>query len=144
MNTLESWVLKKVPYFLVPNLLYNDLYVTPAYIKDLCLKNISLLHTVKGIKNLCIITCCTEWYICSIGLFCFFKIFIHLFMRGTARERGRNTGWGRSRLPARSLMWDSILDSGIMPWAKGRCSTTEPSRHSNKYFLVHAYKIFYY
>ena len=35
-------------------------------------------------------------------------------MRDTERERGRDIGRGRSRLPARSLMWDLILDPGIM------------------------------
>ena len=33
------------------------------------------------------------------------------------RERGRDTGRGRSRLQAGSPMWDSR----IMPWATGRC-----------------------
>ena len=32
---------------------------------------------------------------------------IYLFMRD--RERGRDIGRGRSRLPTRSQMWDSIL-----------------------------------
>ena len=49
-------------------------------------------------------------------------------MRDT--QRGRGIGRGRSRLPAGSLMRDSIPG----PWdpnlgAKGRCSTTEPPRH---------------
>ena len=35
-------------------------------------------------------------------------------------ERGRDTGSGRSRLHARSPMWDSIRDSRITPWAQGR------------------------
>ena len=39
-------------------------------------------------------------------LLLFFKDFIYLFMRDT--ERGRDTGIGRSRLPTRRLMWDSI------------------------------------
>ena len=34
------------------------------------------------------------------------------------RERGRGTGRGRSRLPTRSLMWDSILDPEIRPGPK--------------------------
>ena len=40
----------------------------------------------------------------------FFKDFIYLFMRDTQREkeRGRDIGRGRSKLHARSLMWDSI------------------------------------
>ena len=36
----------------------------------------------------------------------FFKGFIHLFMRDT--QKGRDTGRVRSKLPAKSLMWDSI------------------------------------
>ena len=44
------------------------------------------------------------------------------------RERGRVIGRGRSRLLTGSLMQDSIPGSRIMPWAKGRCSTTEPPR----------------
>ena len=40
----------------------------------------------------------------------FFKDFIYLFMRihREERERGRDTGRGRSRLQAGSPMWDSI------------------------------------
>ena len=57
----------------------------------------------------------------------FFKRdFIHLFMRD--RERGRDIGRGRSRLHARSQMWDSIPDPRIMTWAEGRHPTAEPSR----------------
>ena len=41
----------------------------------------------------------------KIGLFFFFKIY--LFMRDTERE-ARDTSGERSRLPARSPMWDSI------------------------------------
>ena len=43
----------------------------------------------------------------------FFKYFIYLFMRDTQREA--ETGRGRSRLPARSQLWDLILDPGITP-----------------------------
>ena len=43
-------------------------------------------------------------------------------MRDTQRERGRDTGGGRSRLYAGSPMWDSIPG----PRAEGRCSTAEP------------------
>ena len=43
----------------------------------------------------------------------FFKDFIHLFMRDT--ERGRDMDRGRSRLPARSPMWDLISGQGSCP-----------------------------
>ena len=48
-------------------------------------------------------------------------------MRDTERERqrGRDTGRGRSRLPAESPM----RDSRITLWTKGRRSTAEPPRH---------------
>ena len=65
------------------------------------------------------------------NIVCFFKDFIHLFMRDThterERERGRDTGRGRSRLHAGSLMWDSI--PGLQDRALGqrqvlnRCAT---------------------
>ena len=55
----------------------------------------------------------------SLFLF-FFKDFIHSFMRDI--QRGRDTGRGRSRLPARTRS----QDPRITPWAKGRCSTTGP------------------
>ena len=55
--------------------------------------------------------------------FYFFKDFfkIYLFMRHTERERGRDTGRGRCRFHARSLMRDSIL--GLQDQALGwrRC-----------------------
>ena len=48
----------------------------------------------------------------------FLKIFIYLFMRDTERERGRDTGRGRSRLHAGSLMWDS--NPGLQDHALGQ------------------------
>ena len=64
---------------------------------------------------------------------------MYLFMRDThreemrererERERGRDMGRGRSRLPARSTMWDSILGPGITLRAKSRHPTPEPPRH---------------
>ena len=54
-------------------------------------------------------------------IFLFFKNI--LFIHGRHRERQRHRK-RRSRLPARSPMWDLVLDP--RPWAKGRCSTTEP------------------
>ena len=47
----------------------------------------------------------------------FFKDFIYLFMKETERERGRDTGRGRSRLHAGSPMWDSIL--GLQDYTLG-------------------------
>ena len=44
-------------------------------------------------------------YQLQLSLFLRFYLFIH----ETQRERGRDTGRGRSRLHAGSLMWDSIL-----------------------------------
>ena len=53
-------------------------------------------------------------------------LFIHLWE--IQRERGRDTGRGKSRLHAGSPMGYSIPGSWITPWAEGRCSTTEPPR----------------
>ena len=53
---------------------------------------------------------CLFYVTCSI-LFFFLKIF-NLFIHERHRERGRDTGRGRSRLPAESPMQDSILG----PW----------------------------
>ena len=50
--------------------------------------------------------------------FYFFKDFIYLFMKDTERERGRDTGKGRSGLHAGSLMWDMIL--GLQDLTLGR------------------------
>ena len=50
--------------------------------------------------------------------------FIHHSLE-TQRQRSRDIGRGRSRLHAETLMWDSILDPGIMHWAKDRRSTAE-------------------
>ena len=51
-------------------------------------------------------------------------------MRERYRERGRNTGRGRSRLHAGSQMWDLISPRTpkITPWAKGRRQILEPPR----------------
>ena len=59
----------------------------------------------------------------------FFKI---LFIHERHREKGIDIGRGRNRLPARSLMWDSIPGPRITTWAKGRCSTTVPPRCLNE------------
>ena len=56
----------------------------------------------------------------------FFRFFIYSFMRDTEREKGAETGRGRTRLPTGSMIWDSIPNPRITPWAKDRCSTTEP------------------
>ena len=48
-------------------------------------------------------------------------LFIYLFMIDTERERGRDTGGGRSRLQAGSPTQDSIPGlQGSRPGAKGR------------------------
>ena len=52
------------------------------------------------------------------GVFCFLGFY--LFIHERHRERGRDTDRGRSRLHARSPMWDLIWVSRIMPWAEGR------------------------
>ena len=54
--------------------------------------------------------------------------FLRFYSWETQREKQRHSR-GRSRLPAGSPMWDSIRDSRITSWAKGRCSTAEPPRH---------------
>ena len=41
----------------------------------------------------------------------FTYLFKTLFMRDTQRERGRDIGRGRSRVPVRSLIWDWIPGS---------------------------------
>ena len=54
-----------------------------------------------------------------------------------ARLRGgRKLGRERNRLPTRSPIWDSIPDSRITPWVKGRGSTPEPPRHPGSWFLA--------
>ena len=55
----------------------------------------------------------------------FFSLRFYVFIHEGHRERGRDTGRGRSRLHAGSSMWDSIPGSRDHTWAKGRCSTTE-------------------
>ncbi|XP_022277081.1 protein C1orf43 homolog isoform X2 [Canis lupus baileyi] len=67
--------------------------------------------TLKQLRGFCslLLRCHFLW---SFFLFFFFKI---LFIHKRHRERGRDIGRGRSRLPAGSPMWDLILDPGIMP-----------------------------
>ena len=48
-------------------------------------------------------------------------------MRDTQRERGRDTGRGRSRLHAGSLTWDSIL--GLQDHTLGRRQALKPLSH---------------
>ena len=57
-----------------------------------------------------------------------FKRFIYLFIYLWHRRESRDKGRGRSRLPAKSSIWDSILDHGTTPWAESKCSTTKPPR----------------
>ena len=66
------------------------------------------------------------------GPLLFLKSFMYLFMR----ERSRDLGGGRSRLPAGSPLQNSIPGPrGITTWAKGRCSTTEPPRCPKIHYL---------
>ena len=82
---------------------------------------------------------CRYWNFIYLYLF-IFKIF-YLFIHKRYKERGRDIGRGRSRLPVRSLRWDSIQDPGVTTWAKGRCSTTEAPRCPDTGFFK---KRFYY
>ena len=67
-------------------------------------------------------------------------LFIYSWETEREKEKGRDTGKGRSRLPARSRMWDSIPDPRITSWAKDRCSTVEPPRHlSHDWFWLKIY-----
>ena len=60
-------------------------------------------------------------------------------MRDTEGERGRDTGRGRSRLHAGSLMWDSNLDPRVTPWAKGSRSTLGPPGVPTSTFVNRVY-----
>lgn len=58
--------------------------------------------------------------------------------RDRDRDRGRKLGQERSRLPTGTPIWDSIPDSRITPWVKGRDLTPEPPRHPGSCFLSHS------
>ena len=60
-------------------------------------------------------------------LFFFFLRFC-LFIHKRLRERGRDVGRGRSRLPAGTLMWDLIPGLQDRALSQGRRSTAEPPR----------------
>ena len=66
----------------------------------------------------------------------FLKKDLFIYSWETEREKGRDTGRGRSRFPAGSPMWDLILDPRIMPWAEGRHSTTEPPKHPERHIIA--------
>ena len=67
------------------------------------------------------------------NLISIFKDFIYLFMSDT--ERGRDTGRGRSRLPAGSPMWDSIPGPGSQPELKPDAQPlSHPGAPINNYF----------
>ena len=82
------------------------------------------------------------WGQAHCGLFFFKKYFIYLFMTDTqtGRERGRDTGRGRSRLHAGSLMRNSI--PGLQDHALGQrqalnhCATQGSPLSRFKYFLA--------
>ena len=84
-----------------------------------CLLNLSAFRDWAPLAKL------HSFYICCIVssyLFIFKYLFIYSWetQRQRHRERGRDTGRGRSRIPAGSLMQDSIPGPGIRTWAKGR------------------------
>ena len=59
----------------------------------------------------------------------FFKDFIYLFMRDTEREAETQAEGEAGSLQGARCRTGS-WDPGITPWAKGRCSTTEPPQVS--------------
>ena len=68
---------------------------------------------------------------------CLFFLIIYLFMIVTQRERGRDTGRGRSRLHApgaRRGIRSQV--SRIAPWAKGRRQTAAPPRDPKALCLI--------
>ena len=71
-----------------------------------------------------------------------FILRIYLFTHERHRERGRDIGRERSRFLSGSPIWNLILDSKTMPWAKGRSSTAEPPRHPITWHIFYnlAYK----
>ena len=57
------------------------------------------------------------------------SFFLKIFIYSLETQRSRDTGRGRSRLPAGSPMEDpGVPGLRITPWAKGRPSTTKPPR----------------
>ena len=72
----------------------------------------------------------------------FFKRF-YLFIHESHRKRGRDTGRGRSRLPARSPMWHLIQDSGITPWAEPKADTQLLSHPGVPKLMVLLFKHFF-
>ena len=90
-------------------------------VQNSCLLNFKIQPIILTNSSTC------RSHLTFVSLFIFYLFFEVLFFYSwkTHRERGRDTGRGRSRLLAGNLMWDSIPDPGITPWAKGRRSTTE-------------------
>ena len=67
--------------------------------------------------------------------FVFLKDFIYLFMRDREREREREREGEAGSMPGAQRGTRS-RDPGIMPWAKGRHSNTEPPRHPYILFFI--------
>ena len=85
--------------------------------------------------------CPTDWTTKAPEGLAFFKFFknFYLLMIVTQRERGRDTGRGRSRLHApgaRPGIWSRV--SRIAPWAKGRHQIAAPPRDPWHWSLVRA------
>ena len=78
-----------------------------------------------------------KFYVFRFQSFLFFLV-IYLFMIVTERERGRDTGRGRSRLHAPGARCGTRSRvSGIAPWARGRRPTAVPPRDPGfKAFIV--------
>ena len=77
------------------------------------------------------------------GVF-FFNFYLFMIVRGIERERGRDTGRGRSRLHtlgARRGIRSRV--SRIAPWAKGRRQTAAPPRDPHIYTFLNLSLLIY-
>ena len=76
----------------------------------------------------------------AMSILIFFN-FIYLFIQDRHRERGRDTGRGRSGSMQGARCGTRSRVSRIMPWAEGRRQTAEPPRDS-LYIIPSIYIIF--
>ena len=96
-----------VPFLYLSDSLYDTLVFLPCSIFHFLSFPFYFANSLKSTLRL-------KYHYSLYSTFISFKI---LFIDSweTQRERGRDTGRGRTRLPARSSMWDSILDPEITP-----------------------------